>query len=157
VFKVKYVGRQIPCDYTEPVLSRFVYVYIYIYIYIYTHTHTHKQTRARRWADKFCLHCNIFIFIRHIWIKPVLCSRMVSLSLSFYIYIYIYIYIYKGEVPMYAMEVYRVEHHSFLTSKLDGSSQIHNSFVLIRGKTSLQLLNGRLGGPRAGLDGVEKR
>jgi len=36
-----------------------------------------KQTR--RWADKFCLHCNIFIYIRHIWIKPVLCGRMVSL------------------------------------------------------------------------------
>ena len=32
-----------------------------------------------RWADKFCLHCDIFIYIRHIWIKPVLCSRMVSL------------------------------------------------------------------------------
>ena len=32
-----------------------------------------------RWADKFCLHRNIFIYIRHIWIKPVLCSRMVSL------------------------------------------------------------------------------
>jgi len=32
-----------------------------------------------RWAHKFCLHCNIFIYIRHIWIKPVLCSRMVSL------------------------------------------------------------------------------
>jgi len=31
------------------------------------------------WADKFCLHCNIVIHIRHIWIKPVLCSRMVSL------------------------------------------------------------------------------
>ena len=35
--------------------------------------------KIRRWADKFCLHCNIFIYIRHIWIKPVLCSRMVSL------------------------------------------------------------------------------
>jgi len=34
---------------------------------------------VRRWADKFCLHCNIFIYIRHIWIKPVLCSRLVSL------------------------------------------------------------------------------
>jgi len=33
----------------------------------------------RRWDDKFCLHCNVFIYIRHIWIKPVLCSRMVSL------------------------------------------------------------------------------
>ena len=33
----------------------------------------------RRWADKFCLHCNIFIYITHIWIKPVPCSRMVSL------------------------------------------------------------------------------
>ena len=32
-----------------------------------------------RWADKFCLHPNIFIYSRHIWIKPVLCSRMVSL------------------------------------------------------------------------------
>ena len=34
---------------------------------------------VRRWADKFCLHCNIFIYIRHIWIKPVVCSCMVSL------------------------------------------------------------------------------
>ena len=34
---------------------------------------------VRRWADKFRLYCNIFIYIRHIWIKPVLCSRMVSL------------------------------------------------------------------------------
>jgi len=32
-----------------------------------------------RLADKFCLHCSIFIYTRHIWIKPVLCSRMVSL------------------------------------------------------------------------------
>ena len=32
-----------------------------------------------RWADKFCLSCNIFIYIQHIWIKLVLCSRMVSL------------------------------------------------------------------------------
>ena len=31
------------------------------------------------WANKFCLHSNIFIYIRHIWIKPVLCSRIVSL------------------------------------------------------------------------------
>ena len=37
----------------------------------------------QRWADKFCLHCNIFIYIRHIWIKPVLCSRMVSLPPHF--------------------------------------------------------------------------
>jgi hypothetical protein len=42
-------------------------VFLYCFIYV------------RRWADKFCLHCNIFIYIRHIWIKPVLCSRMVSL------------------------------------------------------------------------------
>ena len=33
----------------------------------------------RRWADKFFLHHNIFNYIRHMWIKPVLCSRMVSL------------------------------------------------------------------------------
>ena len=32
-----------------------------------------------RWADKFCLHCNIFIYIRHTWIKPVLCIRTVSI------------------------------------------------------------------------------
>ena len=32
-----------------------------------------------RWADTFCLHCNIFIYVRHIWIKLVLWSRMVSL------------------------------------------------------------------------------
>jgi hypothetical protein len=32
-----------------------------------------------RSADTFCLHCNIFIYIRHIWIKLVLCSHMVSL------------------------------------------------------------------------------
>ena len=38
-----------------------------------------KLFNIRRWADKFCLHCNLFIYIRHIWIKPVLCSRMVSL------------------------------------------------------------------------------
>ena len=37
------------------------------------------KTNIRRWADKFGLHCNIFIYIRHIWIKPVLCSPMVSL------------------------------------------------------------------------------
>jgi hypothetical protein len=35
--------------------------------------------QVHRWVGKFCLHCNIFIYIRHIWIKPVLCSRMVSL------------------------------------------------------------------------------
>jgi len=34
---------------------------------------------VRRSADKFCLHYNIFIYPRHIWIKPVVCSRMVSL------------------------------------------------------------------------------
>ena len=34
---------------------------------------------VHRWADKFCLHCNIFIYIRHSWINLVLCSRMVSL------------------------------------------------------------------------------
>ena len=37
------------------------------------------EPNIRMWADKFCLHCNIFICIRHIWIKPVMCSRMVSL------------------------------------------------------------------------------
>jgi len=37
------------------------------------------HSEIRKWADKFCLHCNFFIYIRHIWIKPVLCSRMVSL------------------------------------------------------------------------------
>ena len=37
------------------------------------------EINIRRWADKFCFHCNIFIYIRHIWIKPVLRSRMVSL------------------------------------------------------------------------------
>jgi len=36
-------------------------------------------TVIRGWADKFCLNCSIFIHIRHIWIKPVLCSRMVPL------------------------------------------------------------------------------
>jgi len=38
--------------------------------------------KIRKWADKFCLQCNIIIiiiYIRHIWIKPDLCSRMVSL------------------------------------------------------------------------------
>ena len=47
-----------------------------IIILIYFHPYS---CIVRRWADKFCLHCNIFIYIRHIWIKPVLCSRMVSL------------------------------------------------------------------------------
>ena len=35
--------------------------------------------KVRKGADKYCLHCDIFMYIRHIWIKPVLCSRMVSL------------------------------------------------------------------------------
>jgi len=39
----------------------------------------HTTITIRRWADKFCLHCNIFIYIRYIWIKPVPCSHMVSL------------------------------------------------------------------------------
>ena len=34
-----------------------------------------------RWANKFCLHSNIFIYIRHIWIKPVLCSRTIISSI----------------------------------------------------------------------------
>jgi len=38
-----------------------------------------KTHKICRWADKFCLHCNIFIYIWRIWIKPVLCSRMLSL------------------------------------------------------------------------------
>ena len=38
-----------------------------------------KTWILRRWADKFCFHCNIFIYIRHIWMQPVLCSHMVSL------------------------------------------------------------------------------
>ena len=42
-------------------------VFLYCFVYV------------RRWAGKFCLHCNIFIYIRHVWINPVLCSRMVSL------------------------------------------------------------------------------
>ena len=47
---------------------------------IYTKQNERGRWREiRRWADTFCLHCNIFIYIRHIWIKPVLCSRMVSL------------------------------------------------------------------------------
>ena len=25
------------------------------------------RSDRRKWADKFCLHCNIFIYIRHIW------------------------------------------------------------------------------------------
>jgi len=33
----------------------------------------------RRWADNFCLHCKNFIYIRSIWIKVVLFSRMVSM------------------------------------------------------------------------------
>ena len=28
-------------------------------------------TLIRRWADQFCRHCNIFVYIRHIWIEPV--------------------------------------------------------------------------------------
>jgi len=33
----------------------------------------------RMWADKICLNCNIFDYIRHTWIKKVVCNRMVSL------------------------------------------------------------------------------
>ena len=45
----------------------------------------------------------------------------------------------KGEVPDYATEACReleVERHSFLTSKLDGSGQLHKPIALIRRKTS---------------------
>ena len=45
-----------------------------------SHTNPWAKT-VHRWADKFCLHCNIFIYVRHIWIKPVLCSCMVCLFL----------------------------------------------------------------------------
>ena len=37
------------------------------------------QEKVCTWDDKLCLHCNILIYIKHIWIKPVLCSHMVSL------------------------------------------------------------------------------
>jgi len=43
------------------------------------HDTFHDISFICRWGDRFCLHCNIFIYIRHIWIKLVLCSRMVSL------------------------------------------------------------------------------
>jgi len=46
---------------------------------LFTLLQKYVASKVRRWADKFCLRCNIFIYIRHIWIKPVLCSRMVSL------------------------------------------------------------------------------
>ena len=46
---------------------------------VHIHPYIHAYTHVRRWDDKFCLHSNIFIYIRHVWIKPVLCSRMVSL------------------------------------------------------------------------------
>jgi len=42
-------------------------------------TGSNTDIYIHRWGDKFCLHCNIFLYIRHIWIKPVLCSRTVSL------------------------------------------------------------------------------
>jgi hypothetical protein len=42
-----------------------------------------------RRADKFCLYCNIFIYFRHIWIKPVLCSCMVSLPSYFTVNTYV--------------------------------------------------------------------
>ena len=44
-----------------------------------TSNQLHHNSLIYRWADKFRPHCNIFIYIRHICIKPVLCSRMVSL------------------------------------------------------------------------------
>jgi hypothetical protein len=39
----------------------------------------------RRWADKFCLHCNIFIYLRHIWIKPVLLVALYLSSIILYL------------------------------------------------------------------------
>ena len=42
-------------------------------------TYFMNNLRICSWADKFCLKCNIFTYVIHIWIKPVLCSRMVSL------------------------------------------------------------------------------
>ena len=45
----------------------------------HTFFNTSDILQLHGWADKFCPHCNIFIYIRHIWIKLFLCSRMVSL------------------------------------------------------------------------------
>ena len=49
------------------------------YILIHLFMKLIRVLDIRRWADKFCLHCNIFIYIGHIWIKPVMRSRMASL------------------------------------------------------------------------------
>ena len=60
-----------------------------IYIYIYTHTHTYYSSRYQAFMVIQCYIGGIisfastviflFIYIRHIWTKPVPCSRIVSL------------------------------------------------------------------------------
>jgi len=74
----------------EPATFRFVVQHLnhcatavpllYITMWNIKYVFNYKITHVRRWADKFCLHTNVRIYIRRtcIWIKPVLCSRMVS-------------------------------------------------------------------------------
>jgi hypothetical protein len=54
------------------------YRYIYFVVHLVNPGLKCCYSILHRWADKLCPHCNIFIYVRHIWIKPVLCSRMVS-------------------------------------------------------------------------------
>ena len=53
-----------------------------MYVYMYLRMCVRMYVRMCIYVgglNKFRLHCNIFIYIRHIWIKLVLFSRMVSL------------------------------------------------------------------------------
>ena len=61
-----------------PITMEYISVKIYP-IALSTEVNFYLISIICRWADKFCLHCNIFIYIRHVWVKRVLCSRMVSL------------------------------------------------------------------------------
>ena len=60
-------------------IRMYVCIYAHMCVCMYLYVHTYVCMYVRRWADTFCPHCNIFIYITHIWIKPVLYSRMVSL------------------------------------------------------------------------------
>jgi len=67
---------------THPVLEKLQSIFSFSYEKTSFTSFQNTKSNYRfvlRWVDKFCLHCNISIYIRHIWIKPVLCSRMVSL------------------------------------------------------------------------------
>ena len=74
-----FIGWEINIFSTRKFLHKVSQIKLYVLQFVSLYCSHCYKLHIRRWADKVCLHCNIFIYIRHIWVKPILCSRMVSL------------------------------------------------------------------------------